>query len=80
MTKNQLYIAISYISIFRHTDSYGVISLHELKGNGVLHVFELIWISVRRAALLPCAVSRAVQRDADVQQKRDTPSLLGLPN
>ena len=28
---------------------YGVISLHELKDNGVLHVFELIWISVQRA-------------------------------
>ena len=49
MTKNSLYIAISYMSIFRHTVSYGVISLHELKGNGVSHVFELAWISVRCA-------------------------------
>ena len=34
--------------MFRHTESYGVISLHELEGNGVSHVFELAWISVRR--------------------------------
>ena len=31
--------------------SYGVKSLHELKGNGVSHVFELAWISVRRVGL-----------------------------
>ena len=49
MTKNQLYIAFSYISIFRHTELYGVISLHELEGNGVSHVFELAWISVWRS-------------------------------
>ena len=36
------------MSIFRHKESYGVISLHELKGNGVSHVFEFAWISVRR--------------------------------
>ena len=27
-------------------ESYGVISLHELEGNGVSHFFELTWISV----------------------------------
>ena len=43
-------LAISYKSIFRHTESYGVISLHELKGNEVSHVFELAWISVWRGA------------------------------
>ena len=40
---NQWYINFS---------SYGVISLHELKGNGVSHVFELAWISVRRTAII----------------------------
>ena len=49
-TKNW-YITDCYVQlIFRHTESYGVISLHELGGNGVSHVFELAWISVRRAA------------------------------
>ena len=33
-------------------ESYGVISLHELKGNGVSHIFELAWISVRRRTLI----------------------------
>ena len=48
MTKN-LYITDNYVQlIFSHTESYGVISLHELKGNGVSHIFELVWISVRR--------------------------------
>ena len=32
-------------------ESYGVISLHELEGNGVSHVFELAWISVRGGTL-----------------------------
>ena len=50
MTKN-CYITDLYVQlIFSHTESYQVISLHELKGNGVSHVFELTWISVRRAA------------------------------
>ena len=35
--------------MFRHTDSYGVIPLHELKGNGVSHVFEHPWITVRQS-------------------------------
>ena len=34
--------------LFINFSSYEVISLHELEGNGVLHVFELAWISVRR--------------------------------
>ena len=46
------YINDSYLQlIFSHTESYVVTSLHELVGTGVLHVFELAWISVRRAAL-----------------------------
>ena len=52
MTKNW-YITDCYVQlILSHTESYGVISLHELKGNGVLHIFELAWISVRRGGEL----------------------------
>ena len=48
MMKN-LRITDCYVQlILSHTESYGVISLHELKGNGVSHAFELAWISVRR--------------------------------
>ena len=36
---------------------YGVISLHEIKGNGVSHVFELAWISVRRDGIA-CMIQR----------------------
>ena len=51
MMKNS-YINDCYVQlIFSHTESYGVISLHELKGNEVLHVFELAWISVPCCAL-----------------------------
>ena len=36
-----------------------MISLHELEGNGVSHVFELIWISVRRRMILASWVGLA---------------------
>ena len=70
MMKN-LRITDCYVQlILSHTESYGVISLHELEGNGVLHVFELVWISVRcrvslvDATIISLAAAVAVLGDA----------------
>ena len=58
-----------YLSIFSHTESYGVISLHELEGNGVSHVFELAWISVWRGTRGATAASAHGLRSKEEEKK-----------
>ena len=53
--------------------------MYELKGNGVWHVFELAWISVRRAAQHCVLIERATANPvlALLQMEQDAIFVIG---